>query len=63
VKELTLDPDEHMRWIYDYRHPDYNSSQAIHLRAARAAAIASAPDWMVQLAASQTMANLEGGVK
>lgn len=51
MKELTLDPDEHMRWIYDPRHPDYNSPMAEHLRAMRSAAIASAPEWMRQMAA------------
>jgi hypothetical protein len=47
---LSLEPDPWMRWIYDTRHPDYNSPQARDLREARAAALRSAPRWMVELA-------------
>lgn len=48
--KLSLRPDEHMRWIYDYTHPEYNSEQAKWLRERRAAAIANAPQWMIELA-------------
>ena len=50
MKTLSLQPDEHMKWIYDYRHPEYLSKYAHHLRAAREAAIRSAPRWMIELA-------------
>jgi hypothetical protein len=50
VKELTLKPDEHMRWIYDYTHPDYNSDRAKDLRARRDAAFRNAPRWMIRVA-------------
>ena len=43
---LSLEPDEHMRWIYDPYHIDYNSERAKWLRERRAHAIANAPDWM-----------------
>ena len=45
---LTLQPDEHMRWIYDPSHPDYHSDRAEWLRKRRAAAINSAPQWMIE---------------
>jgi hypothetical protein len=41
---------EHMRWIYDHTHPDYNIERAKHLRDARSRAISTAPEWMVRLA-------------
>lgn len=47
-KRLTLDPDEHMRWIYDPSHPDYNTDQARDLRARRDAALQAAPRWMLE---------------
>ena len=47
MKRLSLDPDEHMKWIYDPRHPDYYSPRAKWLRDRRAAALASAPRWMI----------------
>jgi hypothetical protein len=47
VKRLSLEPDEHMRWIYDPQHPDYNSDHAKHLREARAHALSQCPDWMI----------------
>ena len=43
---LSLEPDESMRWIYDYRHPDYNTPMAQDLRERRSRAIANAPEWM-----------------
>lgn len=46
MKGLSLNPDKDMEWIYDYTHQDYNSARARYLRAARAAAIAYAPEWM-----------------
>lgn len=45
---LSLEPDPHMRWIYDYTHPDYNSDRAKDLRARRDAAFRSAPRWMIR---------------
>ena len=48
MKLLTLEPDPHMRWIYDYTHPDYNSDMARDLRERRAAALRSCPRWMIQ---------------
>ena len=47
-KRLTLEPDEHMRWIYDPAHRDYNTDMARHLRNRRDAALASAPRWMIE---------------
>lgn len=46
MKCLSLEPDEAMRWIYDYTHPDYNSDRAKDLRERRFRAIRSAPEWM-----------------
>ncbi len=48
MKSLSLEPDEHMRWIYDYTHPEYNSDRAKDLRDRRAAAIRNAPQWMIE---------------
>lgn len=48
---FSLEPDEHMRWIYDFRHPDYNSDRARNLRDRRAAALRSCPQWMLDDAA------------
>jgi hypothetical protein len=48
MKELSLEPDERMRWIYNPAHPDYNSDMARDLRARRGEAIRNAPRWMVQ---------------
>ena len=48
MKMLSMDPDEHMRWIYDSTHPNYDREHAEYLRARRAAAIRSAPRWMVE---------------
>ena len=48
MKRLSLEPDEHMKWIYDSSHPDYDSDRAKWLRMRRAAAIASAPQWMIE---------------
>ena len=46
MKMLSLEPDEDMRWIYDPRHPDYNSVYAKHLRERRDSALKQAPEWM-----------------
>ncbi|MCR4303701.1 MAG: hypothetical protein NUV63_05670 [Gallionella sp.] len=46
VKRFSLEPDDHIEWIYDPRHPDYNSEHAEHLRERMARAISSAPRWM-----------------
>ena len=48
MKRLSLEPDENMRWIYDPNHPDYYSDRVKHLRDARAAAMRSAPRWMIE---------------
>ena len=48
MKLLSLEPDDDMRWIYDYTHPDYNTDRAKWLREARHRAIQSAPEWMVR---------------
>lgn len=48
---LSLEPDPDMRWIYDTKHPDYNSEQAKRLRRRRSLAIHNAPEWMVREAA------------
>jgi hypothetical protein len=48
MKHLSLEPDPHMRWIYENAHPDYNSDYAKDLRARRQAALNSAPQWMIE---------------
>ena len=48
--DISLDPDNHMEWIYDQNHPDYYSDRAKHLRDARDRAIRSAPEWMIRVA-------------
>lgn len=50
MKKFTLQPDPHMRWIYDYNHPRYRSPEAKDLRERRSRAIQSAPEWMIELA-------------
>lgn len=50
MNNLSLDPDPHLRWIYDYTHPDYNSTYAADLRERRRRAISNAPGWMVRQA-------------
>lgn len=46
MKNLTLQPDEHMRWIYDPSHPDYNSPRAERLRERRAQALHHVPQYL-----------------
>ena len=46
MSKLSMHPDEWMRWIYDPSHPDYHSARAKDLRARRAAALYSLPQWM-----------------
>jgi hypothetical protein len=48
MKNLSLEPDADMKWIYENTHPDYDSPRAKHLREARANAIKSAPQWMIE---------------
>jgi hypothetical protein len=48
MKRLSLEPDERMRWIYDYTHPDYNSDRAKDLRERREVAMRNAPRWMIE---------------
>ena len=43
---FSLQPDPEMAWIYNYKHPDYNTDRARYLRTARDIAISSAPRWM-----------------
>lgn len=50
MKMLSLRPDKDMEWIYSPSHRDYYTDHAEHLRQARAAAIRSAHQWMVELA-------------
>lgn len=47
MMRISLKPDDHIRWIYDRRHPDYNSERAKHLRASRERALASCPAWLL----------------
>lgn len=47
---LSFEPDPKYRWIYDSKHPEYNSDMAKWLRARRSRAIANAPDWMKRIA-------------
>ena len=46
VKKFSLEPDDHMKWIYDPQHPDYNAKHAEYLRKRRAHAMSIAPRWM-----------------
>lgn len=50
MNNLSLDPDDHMKWIYDQSPPDYHGDEAKWLRERRAAALASAPRWMIHAA-------------
>lgn len=50
MMRISLQPDEHMRWIYDYSHHEYNSERAKHLRASRERALASCPAWLLDQA-------------
>lgn len=52
MKLLSLEPDEHMRWIYDPSHRDYNSDRARDLRERRQAAMRNAPRWMIDEAST-----------
>ena len=45
---LSLQPDEHMKWIYDTSHPDYNTGRAEDLRNRRASAFQSCPRYMLE---------------
>ena len=45
-RRLSFQCDEHMKWIYDYTHPDYHSPQARDLRDRRSNALMNAPEWM-----------------
>jgi hypothetical protein len=45
---ISLEPDPHMRWIYDYTHPEYNSPKARDLRERRRVAMQNAPQWMIR---------------
>ena len=48
MKQFSLEPDERMKWIYDPKHPDYNTDRAKYLRNARAYALTNCPQWMLE---------------
>lgn len=48
MKMLSLEPDEDMKWIYDYLHPEYHSDRAKDLRNRRDSALRHAPQWMIE---------------
>lgn len=48
MRMLSLEPDEDMKWIYDYRHPEYHSDRAKDLRNRRDSALRHAPQWMIE---------------
>lgn len=50
MNNLSLEPDECNRWIYDNNNPDYHSDLARSLRDRRDAALRSAPEWMIRVA-------------
>lgn len=50
MENLSLDPDEDMRWIYNYSDPRYHSEQAKDLRERRALALRMCPQWMLDMA-------------
>lgn len=54
MRKLTLEPDPWMRWLYDHQDPRYLTDEAKYLRERRAAAIRSAPEWMLAQAAMNT---------
>ena len=45
---ISMEPDEHMKWIYDYANPAYMSEEAIELRELRRRAIQSASRYMLE---------------
>lgn len=48
MNNLSLQPDEHMKWIYDTTHPGYDSDKAKDLRERRLASINSCPIYMIE---------------
>lgn len=51
MKNLSLKPDPHMKWIYDYSDRErYNSPEARDLRVRRDAALRTCPEWMIETA-------------
>ena len=48
MRMLSLEPDEDMKWIYDYLHPEYHSDRAKDLRNRRDSALRHAPQWMIE---------------
>ncbi len=48
MKMLSIEPDEHMRWIYDQTHPDYHTDYARDLRKRRDRALSACPRWMIE---------------
>lgn len=53
--DLSLQPDPHMSWIYDYGDPRYNDPATRDLRDRRWAALRAAPQWAHDLAFSNDM--------
>lgn len=47
---FSLRPDPDTAWIYDYRHPHYDSEEAEDLRERRLAAMRQCPQWMIDMA-------------
>ena len=58
MKKLSLEPDEHMKWIYDQKHPDYFSDKAQNLRELRALALRNAPKGMIDEARTNDLIRL-----
>lgn len=52
---FSLEPDQILRWIYDYTDHRYHSKEAQELRARRSAAISSSPSYMRDMAAMNDM--------
>jgi hypothetical protein len=48
MTKFSLEPDEHMRWIYDQTHPDYHTDYARDLRERRGRALAACPRGLIQ---------------
>lgn len=50
MKRLSLKPDPWNEWIYNSYDERYNSPEAVDLRERRRRAIASCPQWMLEVA-------------
>lgn len=51
IDNISLEPDPWMAWIYDQSDPRYHETATVDLRERRAAALRSAPRWMIETAA------------